>query len=252
MKFRDQGFTAISLTTEYIDESPNIWSEIAMGKYQIVLCAPEVVARRNGSFWRRIASTSCVFRKGCQLIVIDEAHLIWGWQKFREEFLSLGALRANFSKTPILVQSATLPPHIRTFVHKALYLNQPTLLSVETIDRPNIALLVAPQLNAQDPLDELEPFINEDKMLPTIIYVDNNLEHQQPLSSNEHLLKHGNQTSIAHDSSTGLLPSTIRHRISTWFSWGQHRSPVIWGLTLGDSLGFPASLPRRGLGIPWR
>ena len=179
MKFRDQGFTAISLTTEYIDESPNIWSDIAMGKYQIVMCAPEVVAGRNGSFWRRIASTSCVFRKGCQLIVIDEAHLIWGWQKFREEFLSLGALRANFSKTPILVQSATLPPHIRTFVHKALYLNQPTLLSVETIDRPNIALLVAPQLNAQDPLDELEPFINEDKLLPTIIYVDDKLECKQ-------------------------------------------------------------------------
>ena len=75
---------------------------------------------------------------------------------------------------------------------------------------------------------------------------------QQPLSSNEHLLKHSNHTLIAHDSGTELLPSTIRHRIFTWFSWGQHRSPVIWGLTLGDSLGFPASLPRRGLGIPWR
>ena len=78
------------------------------------------------------------------------------------------------------------------------------------------------------------------------------ISSQQPLSSNEHLLKHSNHTSIAHDSGTELLPSMIRHRISTWFSWGQHRSPVIWGLTLGDSLGFPASLPRRGLGIPWR
>ena len=137
------------------------------------------MAGRNGNFWRRIASTSCVFRKGCELIVIDEAHLIWGWQKFREEFLTLGALRANFSKTPILVQSATLPPHIRTFLHKTLYLTQPTLLCVETIDRPNIALLVAPQLNAQDPLDELEPFIKEDKLLPTIIYVDDKLDCKQ-------------------------------------------------------------------------
>ena len=75
---------------------------------------------------------------------------------------------------------------------------------------------------------------------------------QQPLSSNEHLLKHSNHPSIAHGSGTELLPSTIQHRISTWFSWGQHRSPVIRGLTSGNSLGFPASLPHRGLGIPWR
>ena len=176
MKFREQGFSAISLTSEYIDQSPNIWLDISLWRYQIVLCAPEVVAARNGNFWRRIASTPCVFRKQCRLIVVDEAHLIWAWQKFRKEFLSLGALHANFSSTPILVQSATLPPHIRAFVHKTLHLTQPTLLSVETIDRPNIALLVAPQLNAGDPLHELAPFLKEDNMLPTINYVDDKLD----------------------------------------------------------------------------
>ena len=189
MKFGEQEFTSIPLTADYIEETPNIWLDISVGKYQIVLCAPEVVAARNGNFWRRIASTSCIFRKRCQLIVIDDAHLIWAWQKFREEFLSLGALRANFSSTPLLVQSATLPPHIRTFVHKTLHLTKPTLLSVETIDRPKIALLVAPQLNPGDPLDELAPFIHEENMLPTIIYVDDKLDCKQLTVANRLRLK---------------------------------------------------------------
>lgn len=78
-KFKSQGLSAICLTKAVIDETPDIWGSVAAGKFQIVVCAPEVVSSRNGSFWRRIVSKDSVFKKGCGLLVIDEAHLIWGW-----------------------------------------------------------------------------------------------------------------------------------------------------------------------------
>lgn len=78
-KFRRQSLTAISVTQKFLEENGDIWSDIANGKYQIVMCAPEVVSGLNGSFCRRVASTNTKFRLHCKLIVIDEAYLIWGW-----------------------------------------------------------------------------------------------------------------------------------------------------------------------------
>ena len=85
-----------------------------------------------------------------------------------------------------------MPPHIRSFVHKTLHLNHSTLLCAESIDRPNIALVVAPLLNSRKPLDELGVFFDEEGgekigegaentsegagLIPTIVYVDDKVD----------------------------------------------------------------------------
>jgi len=70
--------SAICLTAQYIEDNQDIWGDVAAGKYKIVMCAPEVASNITGSFWRRVAGgTKSRFRKGCAVIIIDEAHWIW-------------------------------------------------------------------------------------------------------------------------------------------------------------------------------
>lgn len=87
-----------------------------------------------------------------------------------------------------------MPAHIRNFVHKALHLSRPTLLSVETIDRPTVTLAVAPLLSPSDPLEELHPFIEEDALLPTIVYVDDRLDCKELAVEHRLLLRRPENT----------------------------------------------------------
>lgn len=182
---------SICLTADYIESKPEIWTDVKNGKYQVVICAPEVVSSRNGTFWRRVASQPTYFKHNCSLIIIDEAHLIWGWQTFRPDFCSLGTLRANFPRSAICAMSATMPPHIRSFVHKTLHLQTPTLLCKETIDRKNITIAVAPLLDTKNPLTEFAEFIREKDsvIIPTIVYLDNRQDCKELAVRNRMLLK---------------------------------------------------------------
>ncbi|RPB18112.1 hypothetical protein L211DRAFT_798361, partial [Terfezia boudieri ATCC MYA-4762] len=158
---------------------------IVSGNFQIVLYAPEIVSSRNGSFWRRIVSKESVFKRWCGLLVVDEAYLIWGWYvqdshlSFHADFLSLGNLRANFPNTPILTLSATMPPHIKSYVHKTLHLLTPTILYQGSINCPTISLMVVVIKYRAIPLKDLQPFIKESKdMLTTIVFVDDRVDYK--------------------------------------------------------------------------
>ena len=74
-------------------------------------------------------------------IIIDEAHCISQWgDKFREEYSRLGTLRAFVpSHVPVLVTSATMPPHILKQVCRTMQINIETSYYLNLgIDRPNI------------------------------------------------------------------------------------------------------------------
>lgn len=86
-----------------------------------------------------------------------------------------------------------MPPHIRGFVHKTLHLMTPTILCQQTINRPTVALVVAPMLQSGSPLQELKEFIKEDDngmIMPIIIYVDDKVDCKELTVQHRLLLEH--------------------------------------------------------------
>jgi hypothetical protein len=92
-------------------------------------------------------------------------------------FKDIKLLREAFPNVPNMVMSATLPPHVMSYVHTMLGLKKPTDLIVANGRRTNINLIVAEQKSQTDfePLLDLIPEQLErpDSIPPTLIFVDN-------------------------------------------------------------------------------
>jgi ATP-dependent DNA helicase RecQ len=86
------------------------------------------------------------------LIAIDEAHCVSQWgHDFRQDYLSLNALREWFPGVPRMALTATATALTRAEIIARLELNDPAVL-VSGFDRPNIRYLVQPKTDARTQL----------------------------------------------------------------------------------------------------
>ena len=89
----------------------------------------------------RALISSSKFSGHISAIIIDEAHCISQWgDKFREEYSSLGTLRAFVpTHVPVLVTSATMPRHVLSQVTSTMQIDQSKAYHINLgIDCPNI------------------------------------------------------------------------------------------------------------------
>ncbi|KAB5587905.1 DEAD/DEAH-box helicase [Ceratobasidium theobromae] len=110
-RMKKMGLNAIAINQE-VHLEPEVWNDLASGKYQIVLLSPEM-ALYNEKVGKVFASTA--FQKALIAIHVDEAHTIslWGGD-FRKAYKGLGRIRARLPKgIPATIVSATLRQNVK-------------------------------------------------------------------------------------------------------------------------------------------
>jgi superfamily II DNA helicase RecQ len=144
------GVSSTALTGESLHRNKGLWKEIDAGKYRMLFASPEILLTPASYFWHKVASNKQhpFVKRLCHrggAIIIDEAHVIWKWgaSGFRKEYRNIGNLRTYFPNTPFLLLSATIPPHIKGYLHTTLHLNSPTYTLQRSIARQNIQLFCA-------------------------------------------------------------------------------------------------------------
>lgn len=101
--------------------------------------------------------------------VVDEAHCISQWgHEFREDYRSLGNLRANFPNTSICAFTATSTDHVTEDILRELRLESPLLLRGK-IFRKNI--FISAQRRVGNGYSQLKAFLHRHKGESGIIYV---------------------------------------------------------------------------------
>ena len=141
------GITATSLTAEAMAADPGLVNKVRDGQFRLVYISAEMIQSTNDKWKVIIGSTKrgdSVFFDKLSLIVIDEAHLIREWRKFRPVYRDLGLLRLRWDTVPILACSGTLPKYVLDYMHTVLKFKRKTLLCDLDTDRPNIVLMTAP------------------------------------------------------------------------------------------------------------
>lgn len=110
-----------------------------------------------------------------QFIAIDEVHLVFEWNNFRNSFNSIKQLKSNF-ECPILALSATLKPKDLASL-KCDILRNP-VLHKGSVNRPNVALHIVPY-NVSISQDVDKKWFNVSKQIhqmidgeKTIVYCD--------------------------------------------------------------------------------
>ena len=84
---KERGLNALALTSDTTSNNPNVWKDIEVGVYSVVLAAPEMLFESHSRFWlSTIRNRINVFCQRLACIAVDEAHLIWGWREFRAEY----------------------------------------------------------------------------------------------------------------------------------------------------------------------
>ncbi len=112
-----RNISVISLISTVIAEDPGIWNRVDKGEYSVILGSPDVLLGPRSLFWQRtVRNRNNAFCKQLACIVIDEAHLIWGWRSFRKEYGMIGHLKSTFPKVPTLALSATVTPNVLEYV----------------------------------------------------------------------------------------------------------------------------------------
>lgn len=139
------GLTVVVLTSNAIAEDPKIWRRVDKGIYDIVFASPEVILGPRSWFWQHtVRKGKNEFRQRLHCIAIDEAHVIWGWQDFKEEYRSLGDLKDVFPSVPTLILSATVTLNILEYIRVLLKLSPPSRIYWQPLDWPNLTYIVSP------------------------------------------------------------------------------------------------------------
>jgi len=96
-------------------------------------------------------------------LVVDEAHCCSEWgHDFRTDYKSLGAVRAEFPKTPLLALTATASPKVQADVEAILRIEGCEVFRT-SFDRPNLDLQVVPKpAEAADALAALVAWIRHE------------------------------------------------------------------------------------------
>lgn len=71
------------------------------------------------------------------IITVDEAHLFYQWQEFRQAYKELETLKFCFPSTPLMVLTATAPPSVENSIHQLV---RSPVISKTSINRSNIFL----------------------------------------------------------------------------------------------------------------
>ncbi len=69
------------------------------------------------------------------LIAIDEAHLVYDWQVFRDKYCQVESLKRDFPGTPFMALSATMPPYL---LRKMRTMLSDPIVSKGSVNRENI------------------------------------------------------------------------------------------------------------------
>ncbi|KAF8438216.1 P-loop containing nucleoside triphosphate hydrolase protein [Kalaharituber pfeilii] len=137
------GINSCHICADTVRENPQLIGSIVGGNYQVVYMCPEFAHADNVDFQRIVGyrgNKQSIFKNQLGLIVVDECHLVYAWNEFRPKYVNIGLLYAFFRKVPIMVMSATLPPHIMAYIHRSLRLAKPASLIQMSVNRPNIYL----------------------------------------------------------------------------------------------------------------
>ncbi|KAH7917208.1 P-loop containing nucleoside triphosphate hydrolase protein [Leucogyrophana mollusca] len=136
-RFRKMNLTAVAVNGETYNK--NLHNELEKRKHQVIVTSPEMCLKHDQ--FRQLLS-SPAFAQRIAAIIIDEGHCISQWgEKFREDYMLLGTLRAFVpAHVPFLVTSATLPPPVLAQVRSVVHIQPSTSYHVNLgTDRPNIA-----------------------------------------------------------------------------------------------------------------
>lgn len=101
----------------------------------ILFVSPEWLFGRDDKNLEKIQS---IHRKGqLGLIAIDEAHLMYDWQDFRQSYKRCEQLHTLFPGTPLMALSATVTPQVQSALENFLY---NPVIERSSINRDNIYL----------------------------------------------------------------------------------------------------------------
>ncbi|RPB28164.1 P-loop containing nucleoside triphosphate hydrolase protein, partial [Terfezia boudieri ATCC MYA-4762] len=108
-------------------------------------------------------SKSKIFQKRLLGFVIDEVHLCHQWlailtlnrRTFRADYMGLGLLRIFFTHVPFMGLSATVPLHVRGFIHTVLRFPKGCPLIQRSVNRENVFIMVRPIWGNMGPFGEL-------------------------------------------------------------------------------------------------
>ena len=99
-------------------DNPRLWENIEQGKYQIIFVSPEILLHKRDHFLTSMAGKSNKFMNNLMTIAVDECHLIWDWEGFRDKYQFLGTLRSILDTVPWACLSATLTPTVMAYVYE--------------------------------------------------------------------------------------------------------------------------------------
>ena len=135
--------SAVALTKDNFHEHTNLWKRVEAGEFQVVYATPEILLEHRGHFFLDIVRSHCTFIKNLVAVAIDECHLVWDWEDFRQEYSYIGKLRSLLSRVPFICLSATLTPNVAVYVHEVCRLSYSTVRFNLPIRRDNINLIVS-------------------------------------------------------------------------------------------------------------
>lgn len=112
-----------------------------LARYKFIFISPEMLQVKR---W-----VGKLERLNIPLFVVDEAHCVSQWgHDFRTDYLKLGKVREQLGNPPCLALTATATATVIADIKKYLQLQSPAE-HINSIDRPNIALLVEQMPNNQ-------------------------------------------------------------------------------------------------------
>ena len=135
---------SVALTSSKVEANPALWREVDNGNFQIVYASPEMLMDPTKHFQCNTVKEHNKFKTNLVLIAIDECHCLWCWERFRPEYRRLGDLRKIFIDIPFLCLSATIAPHVASYIHEVLSLRWLTVLFSLSIRRDDINIVVVP------------------------------------------------------------------------------------------------------------
>lgn len=144
MRLKKLGVNTAALNSETLAANRELWKEVRMGKFNVVLASPEVLLCEGSYFWDNILrNRNSAFCSQLSAIVVDECHLVWGWREFRKDYLGLGSLRVHFPRVTMIAMSTTITPIVLRFVAGTIGLRPGFRLYKQSIDRANICQFVS-------------------------------------------------------------------------------------------------------------
>jgi Helicase conserved C-terminal domain len=121
------------------------WKQVAEGKYNVVLAAPEAIFEKTGYFWNEVLrKRSGALYSRLIAVAIDECHCVknWGGTGFRMDYNNIGILREAFLNIPFLGLTATITPTGISYYFKSTKFKRPAIIR-QTVRRTNVDIWVA-------------------------------------------------------------------------------------------------------------